>query len=342
MKRIWCLLVFISVAVLACILFIQVNSYAGDTPPAIRVTDSLFSSAIISDTRSIIVGDKGKVFLCNDAGKTWKNITIPTKEPLSSVSFPDDHHGWITGQMGVILHSKDGGNTWKMQSSQTKKYLLGVDFLDPYKGFAVGEASLILKTIDGGKTWHQVNLNIPSDPEEESTIFESMTLFTVKMLDAENICIAGESGRIFLTKDAGLTWMAVKSPLYDEEMMEGKIIYAMAHDSGSLFAVGIDGAFIFSMDQGKTWQEGRTGLSEPELYGIDMDDNMGLAVGSGGHIIRTYDRGTTWEEINVPERITQAALIGIHLRKNDKGNVIGLVVGQNGRIGYYNNNKFNW
>ncbi len=341
MKRIWRLLVFISVAVLACILFIQAKSYAGDIP-AIRVTDSLFSSAIISDTRSIIVGDRGKILLCNDAGKTWKTIDSPTQEPLASVRFPDERHGWITGQMGVILHSKDGGNTWKLQPSHTKKYLLGVDFLDPYKGFAVGEASLILKTDDGGKTWHQVNLNISTDPDGESTIFESMTLFSVNMLDAENICIAGESGRILLTKDAGHTWIAVKSPLYDEEMMEGKIIYAMTHDSGTLYAAGIDGVFIFSRDQGITWREGRTGLSEPELYGIDMVDNMGLAVGSGGHVIRTYDRGATWEEIKVPERVTQAALVGVHLRKNDKGNVIGLVVGQNGQVGYYDNNKVNW
>ncbi len=341
MKRILCRSVLIPVAVLSCALLTGVKSYAENNPP-IRVTDSFFSSAIISDTRSIIAGDRGKIFLSDDAGKTWQNVDSPTQEPLASVCFSDERNGWITGQEGVILHSKDGGNTWEMQSSNTKKYLLAVDFLNSYMGFAAGADSTVLKTTDGGKTWQQSSLKIPIDPENEPDLFESLSMFTVVMLDAENICIAGESGRIFLTKDSGLTWMAVKSPLYDDEMMEGKIIYSMTHDSGILFAVGIDSVFIYSKDQGKTWKEGHTGFSKPELYGIDMVDGMGLAAGSGGHLIRTHDKGATWQVIKVPEMITQAALIGVDLRRNSTGDIIGLASGQNGRVGFYNNNKFNW
>ncbi len=84
--------------------------------------------------------------------------------------------------------------------------------------------------------------------------------------------------------------MESKSPLYDEEMMEGRILYSMTYDSGILYAVGIDGVLVTSTDQGKTWKERATGFPGPELYCIDVVNGVGLAAGSGGHILRDFRR----------------------------------------------------
>lgn len=328
-------------ALLAYFTLIPVISYA-DKNASIPLSGNLFASAIISEGSYIIVGDRGKIYFTNDAAKTWKVIDSKTKNALASVSFSDDRNGWIAGQDGVILHSADGGKTWEPQVSGVNKYLLAVDFFDATNGVAVGADSAVIMTVDGGKTWTKSPFKWPSDFEEDSDISEEFNLFTIKMMDARHVCIAGDGGRIFITEDAGKTWIDAKSPLYDEDMMEGKILYSMAYDSGTIYAVGIDGILISSKDYGKTWIEANSGITQPDLYCIDMVDGIGLAAGSGGNIIHTSDRGVTWHMVEVPEKITQAWLSGITLKKCDSGTLKGLVVGQNGTAGIITDSKLVW
>jgi len=334
-------LLVLSAAFLTYFILTPVTSYADKNAP-IPLSGNLFASAIISEGSYIIVGDRGKIYFTNDAAKTWKVIDSKTKNALASVSFSDDRTGWIAGQDGVILHSADGGKTWEPQVSGVNKYLLAVDFFDATNGVAVGADSAVIITVDGGKRWTKSPFKLPSDFEEDSDISEEFNLSTVKIMDAKHICIAGDGGRIFITEDTGKTWIDAKSPLYDEEMMEGKILYSMTYDSGILYAVGIDGTFIYSKDYGKTWIEANSGITQPDLYCIDMVDGIGLAAGSGGNIIRTSDRGETWHMVEVPEKVTQAWLSGITLKKCDSGTVKGLVVGQNGTAGIITDSKLAW
>ncbi|MEA3223867.1 MAG: YCF48-related protein [Thermodesulfobacteriota bacterium] len=334
-------LFMLSAAFLVYFILAPAISYA-DKNASIPLSGNLFASAVISEGSYIIVGDRGKIYFTNDAAETWKVVDSKTKNALASVSFSDDRNGWIAGQDGVILHSADGGKTWEHQVSGVNKYLLAVDFLDATNGVAVGADSAVIMTADGGKTWTKSPFKLPSDFEEDSDISEEFNLFTVKMMDAWHICIAGDGGRIFITEDAGKTWITAKSPLYDEEMMEGKILYSMAYDSGTIYAVGIDGTFIYSKDQGKTWTEASSGITEPEIYCIDVAGGIGLAAGSGGNIIRTSDRGETWHTVKVPEEVTQAWLSGITLKKCDSGTVKGLIVGQNGTVGIITDSKLVW
>ena len=163
-----------------------------------------------------------------------------------------------------------------------------------------------------------------------------------KTIDGQRIFIAGDSGRIFTTEDAGKSWAEVPSPLYDPEMMEGRILYSMAYDSGTLYAVGIDGLWIYSRDLGETWKEKETGFSGPELYCLAMVDGTGLAAGLGGHIIETRDDGKSWHLVEVPEKITRAWLSGLDLKKTGSGNICGLVVGQNGTFSIFTDGKWKW
>lgn len=319
--------------------------FAGETlpvPPShlpsapASVSGNLFACAVISPSRYIVVGDRGRIFLSEDAGARWKAIDSKEKGALVSVCFPDGKHGWIVGQGGRILYSSNSGKTWNAQHSGKDQYLLTVDFADAQNGIATGADSTVLTTSDGGKTWKTCPFKVPSDFEEE------FALFAAVMPEPGHACIAGDYGRIFLTEDNGENWSEAKSPLYDEDMMEGKVLYALAHDSGTLYGVGIDGVFIVSRDKGKTWTEGDTGFSGPELYCIDVVDGFGLAAGSGGHLIRTEDRGKSWKALGMPERVTRGWLSGIALRKDPTGKINGLVVGQKGAVGRVVNGKLNW
>ncbi len=320
---------------LTCFLFGEIKSWAGGR--AHQISGELFASAVVSKDVYITAGDRGVIYLSKDRGTTWELVKSPTKKALASICFSDPGHGWIVGQSGVILHSADGGQTWQAQSSGVDKYLLDVDFIDSKKGFAVGADAAIVMTTDSGRTWYRSSFKLPQQNLEEEFNF-----FAVEMMDKKNICFAGDGGRIFRSSNGGLTWTEAKSPLYDQELMEGKILYAMAYDSGFLYAVGIDGILIYSRDQGHTWEEIDTGFTGPELYCLDIIDGVGLAAGSGGHIIRTKDGGFSWQIVAVPEKTTRFWLSGLDLNKTDSGNIYGLIVGQNGTAGQVVNNEIRW
>ena len=301
-----------------------------------RVIGSLFASAVISDDRFVIVGDRGRIFLSEDGAKTWTLVDSGTKYALSSVCFPDDQHGWTAGQAGVLLRSADAGRTWQAQSGGVREYLLDVDFVDAHHGIAVGTETTVLMTADGGATWEQ-------SPLKTSTgMFEDINLFAAAMVDGRHACVAGDMGRIFFTEDGGQSWSESKSPFYDEQTMTGKIVYALAYDSGVLYAAGIDSALATSKDQGRSWTEGNTGFSTPDLYGIDVVGGIGLAAGSGGHVIRTSDGGATWHGVEVPEKITRFWLSGVDLTRNRSGEVNGLVVGERGTFGLFADGAIRW
>ena len=146
----------------------------------------------------------------------------------------------------------------------------------------------------------------------------------------------------FITEDGGGSWSEIKTPLYDEMAMMGKVLYAVVYDSGTLYTAGIDSTFAFSKDRGKTWTVGDTGFEKPDLFCLDFVGPVGLAAGSGGHVIKTTDGGATWREVEVPERVWQVFLSGLDLKKNGSGEVAGLVVGEKGTYGHVVDRTIHW
>jgi hypothetical protein len=215
-------------------------------------------------------------------------------------------------------------------------YLLDVYFSDSRHGFAVGADGVVLGTADGGRGWNRC----PFRPPE--TLGEAFNLFAVAMISPEEVCIGGDAGRIFRTSDQGRTWCEVRSPLYDPERMEGRALYDLACDGGTLYGVGMDGALVVSNDRGRTWIEGRTGFEGPELFCIDMAGGAGLAAGAGGLVLETSDGGATWRMLPVPDRITRAWLSGLDLVRTPSGRIIGLIAGRNGTVGRFEAGHLTW
>ena len=307
-----------------------------DENPAERVDVNLFAAAVLAGDGAVVVGDRGRIFLSGDGARTWRSIKSGTDRALAAVSFPDDLHGWAVGQQGIILRTSTGGDAWEPQDSGVDAYLLDVDFFDPLHGFAAGADSAVVATSDGGGTWVNASPGLSMDPRE------GISLFAVAAIAPGKACVAGDGGRIFTTGDGGQTWTESESPLYDRETMDGRVIYSMVHDAGTIYAAGIDGVFLISTDQGRTWREGDTGFGGPELYGIDMVHGTGLAVGPGGHVLRTLDGGATWGPVEVPERVTRFWLCGVALRKNAGGEIRGLVVGEDGTFGRVGAGHIHW
>lgn len=327
-KRVLALLIAVS---LAAVLSAPVPSYARNSFGC-----DLFAAAVITDTTFIAVGDRGKIFLSTDAGRSFAPIASTTRASLAAVSFPSAAQGWIVGQGGVVLHSADGGRTWVPQSSGVDKYLMAVDFLDDQHGCAVGADSTVILTADGGRTWTHATFDLAKDVGGE------YNLFAVKMLGPGALCMTGDMGRVFLSNDAGRTWSEGLSPLFDKANQEGRTLYALTASRGTLLAIGIDGSLIVSKDNGRTWSEGASATKEPEYFGMACVDGFGLAVGSGGYVQHTGDGGATWQVVKVPETVFKAWLCGIALKKSASGAVVGLIVGQYGTVGIVKNTQIMW
>ncbi len=332
------LLGIMGVLVLPCFLSLGDQAGAGQRGPHV-VSGDLFSAAVVTEDVHIMVGDRGLIYLSKDGARTWNVVDSKTRRALAAVCFPDDQYGWIVGQRGVILHSPDRGGTWVVQPSGVDRYLLDVDFIDRHHGFAVGADATVVMTSNGGKTWQRSPFEPPPDLEEME---EDINLFAVVMMDTRQACLAGDYGRIFRTEDRGQTWTEADSPLYDREMMEGKILYAMAHHAGTLYAAGIDGVLVHSRDQGRTWKEVDTGFSGPELYCLDVVGRVALAAGSGGHLIKTSDGGATWQVVVVPEKVTRFWLSGVDLKETSSGSIQGLIAGQSATFGHLVNGNLRW
>jgi len=348
-------IVFVALVILLAVpAFLALKTVRSEPSRGVQNTiiGNLFAAAVIADDTYILAGDRGRIFLTTDAGKNWKALLSTTGAPLVAISFPDEHSGWIVGQDGVVLHCADGGQTWVPQASGVQTYLLGVDFLDTLNGCAVGGDSTVIVTNDGGRSWQRCPFTLPAPPGEAAekdmdkgtgeAFKEEFNLFAVKMLDAQQICIAGDQGRIFLTGDGGGSWTEAQSPLYDKEAGAGRTLYAIASDAGALSAVGVDSAYLISRDMGKIWTLANLGLKEPEFYAIDSIDGTGIAVGSGGNVIRTTDGGQTWQVLTVGDKITRAWLCAVDLKKTRAGDIRGIIAGQYGAVGIYSAGSLAW
>jgi photosystem II stability/assembly factor-like uncharacterized protein len=306
-----------------------------------QIEANLFAAAVLTDKDMLAAGELGKVYLSADSGKNWREIATPTRVALLCAGFGDENNGWAAGQAGVIIHTADGGKAWSAQKSGVEASLLGINALDALHACAVGADSSVVVTSDGGNTWLKAAQPGSVPPKEGQAAAPGFNIYGVKMIDANTICVAGYMGRIFLTKDAGKTWAEIKSPLYDAENQVGRTIFTLRGGAGAIAAAGLDTAIILSKDGAMTWTESNAGIHEPEIFGIDLEGQAGLAAGSAGTVLVSADAGMTWKKLDTPEKVGRAWLSDADLKITASG-VKGLIVGQYGIIGLYENGDVSW
>ena len=160
-----------------------------------------------------------------DAGQTWRRITVPTKTELFHLDFNNNSHGWIVGDGGVILSTTDEGLTWKKQNSGTNIPFYNVDFRDDDEGYIVGKSGTILRTENGGAIWQMVGTNFKD------------TFMRVDFADDKNGWVVGYSGNILRSNDKGKTWIRQESNTRER-------LYGLYMDKNYGWAVGAKGLIL--------------------------------------------------------------------------------------------------
>jgi photosystem II stability/assembly factor-like uncharacterized protein len=249
-------------------------------------------AAVQAGQRIIAAGDHGVIVLSDDGGKTYRQARgVPTQAVLTSLSFVDPQLGWAAGHDGLILHTADGGDTWTIQRQDVNgdKPLFSIFFRDAQHGLAVGLFGSAVQTADGGNSW--TPLTVESGEETDHHLY---AIFG----DAKpNLYIAGETGMIYRSTDAGASWSTVKTA------NPGSFWTGLQLRSGGLLAAGQRGHLFSSRDQGATWTELPSGTDQ-SLTGITQDAySTILLTGLAGTILTSTDNGISFKAQTRPDRV---------------------------------------
>lgn len=288
-----------------------------DGSTAITYEDKFYDVAMSDKAHIWAVGYYGTIVHSSDGGRHWTRQDAGTQHALTGIYFINRQEGFIVGDQGTILHTIDGGRSWTAQASPVlDQKLLKVQFLDPKEGFAVGSFGTILHTGNGGESWEK----LPFDEDitlndlffltplegwiagEFETILHTADggktferqrgdelgqIFGITFKNDQRGIAVGTTGKILVTSNGGLKWEEKKKP------SEDTLLKVQFFDS-ELFAIGLRGSMVVSMDDGENWSLKIIPGHYSWLSGIAFEDGVGVVVGNDGKILASGNYGNKW------------------------------------------------
>lgn len=309
--------------------------------PASRPWENYFGVAILSNDRTVVVGDKGVVMTSTNRGATWTRIQL-TKDSkyydLYSLAFtPDGSRGWAVGDGGSVFRTDDRGATWTQQDSTQTAALLKVAVIDAQKACAVGEHGVVICTDDAGAHWNSQKFEdlvffdvVFTDPTHGWAVGEFSTTirttdggktwtvqtgakrivtqdpyFAIVFLNATNGLVLGLNGIDMQTSDGGNTWQAGTLP--DQHRSFYTAVAAPANGSDVFYVGGEDGITARVID-GKVIRTST--VTSNSITSIAFSSHFGVAVGLSGTVMRTEDDGQNWTELQGSQLVITRAQTG--------------------------------
>ncbi|MEK9136455.1 MAG: YCF48-related protein, partial [Bacteroidota bacterium] len=235
-----------------------------------------------------------RILKTTNGGDTWTSQQFPiVGKFLSSIVFLDSTHGWMGGANGDLYRTTNGGANWIPANVDSSLYarlaIVRLRFFSPSFGLAVGGridlAGAVWRTTDGGEHW--TTQGVSSEP-----------IYDLHFIDSLNIIAVGgdlEYGAsIIRTEDGGQQWE------YSYLGVFGQPAALSFRTSAEGWApLGFAGAFIYTLDTGKTW----TALDTPgrrAIYDLMfVDSTTGYAVGEFGTILKFNPATVSVDEASI-------------------------------------------
>ena len=311
-------------SVLSILIIATAPAHAQSAEPATRyaIESKKAASALLLDItyagkRLVAAGDRGHILFSDDAGATWSQAKVPTRQMLTAVYFVDDKHGWAVGHDALILATSDGGETWTQQyeNREGEVPLLDVWFENPEHGFATGAYGVLLETTDGGQNWEDIADRLDNE--------DGAHLNAITHIQGSGLFVVGEMGGMFRSSDMGETWERVESPY------QGSLFGVVSGgEPGGIVAFGLRGHLFRSADFGDSWQaidllDGSDALESGLADGNLLPDGRIVVVGHGGTVLSSEDQGQSFKLFSRPDRRSLSGVVA-----NPDGNLV--LVGQGG------------
>ncbi len=277
--------------------------------------------SVVTQDTVWVSGHDGTYVCTTDGGTTWTAGVVPGADTLQ---FRDVHavNGSTAyllaagpGDMSRIYKTVDAGTSWELQfvNDQPEAFFDCLDFWDADHGVAFSDAVdgafVILKTNDGGAAWGRLPAaSVPDAQEGEGSFAASGTCLSISG-DRHGWIGTGaaDTARILVTRDRGLSWHAVNTPIIGGDAA-GIAALAFADTlTGWAFGGDIGNTDTFTdnvaatSDGGSTW----TLLDHPTftgaIYGasiVPYAPSPSLVVVGPGGMDYSIDGGSSWVSLD--------------------------------------------
>ena len=244
----------------------------------LRIDTVMLLDAVRAGKRLVAAGERGRIFLSDDEGASWRPAVSPTQATLTTLYFLNAQQGWAAGHDGVVLHTADGGSNWKQlrQAPEDERPLFVIRFDDAQRGTAVGAYGAYAESRDGGKSWVERKISDSDRHYNAMAVTESGLRL-----------IAGESGLLLSSAD-GETWKPLQSPY------KGSYFGAVSPGKSNLIVFGLRGNIFHSADLGGQWQPVQNQTQASLMGGKALDGGVAVLVGQNGTLLLSRDGGETF------------------------------------------------
>ena len=146
----------------------------------------------------------------------------------------------------------------------------------------------------------------------------------VFFVGADSGWIVGEQGKIFHTKDGGLSWKEQSSGVPN-------VLHAITcTDKKRCWSVGEAGMILITNDGGRRWRPAASGVAVDLFAVAFVSDRVGWAVAEDGFILHTTNGGELWAKQQAPVMLfpdspfrKRADLMAVKFINKDRGWVAG-------------------
>jgi len=236
--------------------------------------------------------DRRALYRTDDAGTSWRKVSIPDGMDVRSFTFLDSDVGWIGGYDGELYKTTDSGQSWKKSELGLKRTIDQISFVDFLHGWASGfsipddqrqpRVSTLFRTVDGGESWKALS---NQDADAKGSV--GALFFLNKSV---GWAIEGFQRDIIQTIDGGQTW----SPKRSGRDRSWASVFFINDREGWACGHGI----AHTTDGGDTWQD-QIGESRPDFFeAIFFADNKHGWTVSKDTAFNTLDGGSTWRAIS--------------------------------------------
>jgi photosystem II stability/assembly factor-like uncharacterized protein len=197
--------------------------------PAVSV-GSAMSVKFQSVTNGTYISSAPGFYRTFNGGLSWDTITFGY-DYFNTMDFPDSQTGYIAGfdgtfaYHGIICKTTDGGTTWNLLNTFTQwnTDIQQIQFVSVDSGFAsfvtFPTQSKLIRTRNGGTSW-------------DTVLFSQGQIVRFAFSNYSNGFIVNDSGSIYRTNDAGLTW--VLDRLHTTTLNDICVTPAYAYAAGSV------------------------------------------------------------------------------------------------------------
>lgn len=257
---------------------------------------SLRSASFLSDRLGWVAGvrwqtftglSEGVIFVTQDGGEHWAPVSEGQFPAIVAMKWFSPEEALVVcrpetpGSTG-IYRTEDGGKNWQPLTGTGGANWLTAALLHPELGVVAGRDGRL--SLIGGDQLLASRL----------PVLTGRSIRGVLLAADESGWLVGDGGLVLTTQTGGVVWQAPATGLPSET--RETIDFRCVDVQGShVWMTGSPGSTIWhSPDQGRTWEQQRTGQNLPLNQLKFVTETSGIAVGELGVILRTVDGGQTW------------------------------------------------